>query len=234
MAKFTRRFIEYADKYHALHRHAKIEVDWDAYTKNANNPDETVRAVHIYTENLVLSSAHENDTSTAHRLLYSDPDVMHLYGGGLKDMDETESWMKTWHERWKQHNPFAGFTALTRETDTFVGNTMACASFGNDVELVYSIAKNFQGKGYGKEVAGTMTFDWIQYLIESHFRMRGCDAVENVIATAHPENIASIRILEGLGLECYDTAEKYAAPRNYYKMALVEALGNSGDTAVDA
>ena len=231
MPQFTERFLQYAEKYHAKYTPPTIEVDWDGYTKNASNPDETARAVHIYTEHLVLSSAHVNDTDNAHKFVYSDSDVMRLYASGATyNFGEVKSRMQKWQGRWMEKNPCTGFTVQIKGTDEFAGNAIVIALEENKgVELACSLAKHWHHKGYAKEASGAVAFDWIKYLIDGDFHTPNGNAIENVVATVHPENKYSIKILESLGLECCGISEKYDAPRNYYKIAIVEPMGDSFD-----
>ena len=235
MPKFTQQFNEYQEKYHAKYNPAQIEVDWDVYTKNPDNPDETARAVYIYTERLVLSSACANDAEEAHTHIYSDPKVMRLFGDGTtQTLDVIKTRMTTWHDRWKAENPFSAFVVRTKE-DEFVGHVLTGRFAEKETtELVCANSLKVQQHGYAKEYAGAGVFDWIPYVIDNEFTLPNGESLKNVAATAHPTNIGSIKILENtLGLEYYKTEEKFGAVRNYYKMKIVEEMGDVADAFVE-
>ena len=241
MTKFTERFLEYSEKYHAKYPSTKIEVDWNVYTKNPSNPDETARAVHIYTENLELSSIHVNDTDNSYKFLYSDEEVMKFYGPGKPWPTEfVTAWMETMQARWESKNPISGFVIQVEDKDEFVGNVSLAEGSrqqhqDDSVVLVYSIAKSFHGKGYGKESIGAVTFDWMKYAIENDLHMSNGSAIKNVVATVDPQNIPSIRILQGLGLEYEKTEFKkeWNTDRAHYKMDIVEEMGGVAASVVD-
>lgn len=45
---FTDRFQDASNVFHGKYRPSEISVDWDAYTKNREKPDETGHVAYIY------------------------------------------------------------------------------------------------------------------------------------------------------------------------------------------
>ncbi|MCM3587442.1 GNAT family N-acetyltransferase [Mesobacillus maritimus] len=65
------------------------------------------------------------------------------------------------------------------------------------IDLGYSIVPSYQGKGYATEMGKAMV-EW----------GRSNSAVQKVIATCHPENLASIRVLEKIGFHVTKQTEE--------------------------
>lgn len=106
----------------------------------------------------------------------------------------------------------AGFVVRRRETDGFIG--MVSLEFdGGDAILGYLIAREAWGEGYGGEAA--------RAVVDYGFRDRG---VSRLLAAAVPENAASRRILESLGMKrtekVLEDAPARGAPNWVYRYVL--------------
>jgi ribosomal-protein-alanine N-acetyltransferase len=91
------------------------------------------------------------------------------------------------------HYTFRHFFAITRRgTDEIIG---FCGVGGigydrNENEIFYSIGKAYWGKGYATEAATAV----LKYAFD---RLN----LENIIGVVHPENIASRKVMEKIGLK---------------------------------
>jgi RimJ/RimL family protein N-acetyltransferase len=81
------------------------------------------------------------------------------------------------------------YAVCLKDTDKVIGNLYFSEQEFGTWELGYVFNANYQGKGYASEAAAA--------LLEDAFRNRG---VRRVIAMCNPENAASWRLLERLGM----------------------------------
>lgn len=106
----------------------------------------------------------------------------------------------------------AGFVARHRITNAFIG--MVGLEFdGGDAILGYLVARSAWGKGYGGEAA--------RAVVDYGFRERG---ITRLLAAAVPENTASHKILETLGMtrteKVLEDAPARDAPNWVYRYVL--------------
>jgi [ribosomal protein S5]-alanine N-acetyltransferase len=84
---------------------------------------------------------------------------------------------------------------------------------GADAEIGYSLNPEFWGQGYGTEAALRL----IEYLKDER-------QVRRVFATSRPENAASIRIMEKLGMRQVDCYRKNVLIRGEWRDTLVFSM----------
>ncbi len=89
---------------------------------------------------------------------------------------------------WGQDQDYSWVMATLTE-DRAIGG-VRCHISGNAAEIGFLLNRRFWGQGYAGEAAGAV-MDWLFSLPE----------IDRVWATCDPENAASIRVLEKLGLE---------------------------------
>jgi RimJ/RimL family protein N-acetyltransferase len=94
-----------------------------------------------------------------------------------------------------------------RETGAFVGHCGLVVNEPPDVELVYALARAFQGRGLATEAAACVT--------AFAFGPAGLDALT---ALVFPENAASARVLAKLGFARDGDAERFGARLDRYRL----------------
>jgi ribosomal-protein-alanine N-acetyltransferase len=119
--------------------------------------------------------------------LYADLEVMHYIG--VRNRDETKVALAAMVDHWGEHG--FGVWALTeRETGRFVGRCgLRRVAEVPDVELAYTLHKEFWGKGLAAEAS--------RAAFRFGFETVG---VDRIIAFAVPDNRASTRVMEKLGM----------------------------------
>lgn len=142
----------------------------------------------IETERLRLRRFVETDVDAINRLR-ADADFMrHL--GNAESRDETASWLRYVSGFW-QYN--AGFWAVvSKETNQTIGwsGTWSLLEFDiGTVEIGYAVGREFWGGGLATEAA--------QAALAFAFEVRRAEAV---CAVAAPENAASLRVMQKLGM----------------------------------
>ena len=156
----------------------------------------------LETERLILRRINENDTDSVFAMR-RDADVMRFIREP-QNLAETENWIRLVSSRWKTDK--LGFCGVfEKATGKFLG---WCGVWRlketNELEIGYAIAGRFWNRGYATEAARA----FLRYAFENI-------KPDLVTAVAEPENIASRRVMEKLGM-------KYALTGNFYNRRLVQ------------
>jgi RimJ/RimL family protein N-acetyltransferase len=144
--------------------------------------------------------------------MFSDPQVMRYVADGKPAGREVaEKALTSVIDHWRRHG-FGRWAAEDKETRQFVGFGGLRSLFGMP-EVVYHFAPAHWGKGLATELGRAS----LRYGFEEH-------RFEKIVAIAKPENAASIRVMEKLGMHYemntryYDIdVVQYALARKEYK-----------------
>lgn len=164
--------------------------------------------VTVVTKNLQLKSLNQMEKSyliECYTALLANPQNIGLYGGGNPwGTSQIEEFISTEQQKWIDNQAFGIFAVFNRENGAFVGtlNTKgvkdeyACVGTGhsNVTEIGYVIDKMFWGRGYGTEMA-IASKKYIKHTIAQLHSEGIKDTPKEIVATVHPDNIASKKIL---------------------------------------
>jgi [ribosomal protein S5]-alanine N-acetyltransferase len=124
--------------------------------------------------------------------LFADPEVMRFYGDG-RTLNATEAAAKRafFTEHWQQHGFSLGAIVDTTSNQLmgFGGLAWSWWQPTKSVFLSFLLAPHCWGRGLGTEFAAAA--------LEAGFRQL---RLERIVATVHPSNLASHRILEKIGM----------------------------------
>ncbi|MFO7323328.1 MAG: GNAT family N-acetyltransferase [Chloroflexota bacterium] len=157
----------------------------------------------LTTERLLLRHFRADDLAAYHTAIYDDPEVMrYLPGGAPRPIERAREVMDYLEASWQQFD-FGGFALCLRDDDRLIGHIgLLKISRANpptdEVELFYAIARPFWGRGYITEAA--------RAVIDDGFGRRG---LERIVAVAVPENTASRRVMEKLGMTFLGLTRRY-------------------------
>lgn len=134
---------------------------------------------------------------------------------------ESFDWIKMVSGRW--NNEKLGFCAVVeKRTKKFLG---WCGIWRlnetGEIEIGYAIEKENWGKGYATEAAG----EFMRYAFEQV-------SAEKLVAVARPENAASRRVMEKLGMKHVRTGEFYKQILVQYAMSREEYLNRHSESNV--
>ncbi|MCA9907457.1 MAG: GNAT family N-acetyltransferase, partial [Anaerolineae bacterium] len=122
--------------------------------------------------------------------------MRYLPGGVTKARAETVAELQGYIDHGAAYG--YGFEALIeRATGAFVGD-VGLDHLDDQVAIGYTLGSAFWGKGYATEAARavlTYSFDVLK--------------LDTIIAVAEPENAASLRVLERLGMSYAGTTDRY-------------------------
>jgi len=151
----------------------------------------------LETERLILRPLDESDAREIFAMR-SDADVMRFIREPQKNIGESIDWINLVSSRWADEK--TGFCAvIERRGKKFVGwcGVWRLEETG-ETEIGYAVAKKFWGKGFAAEAARR----FLEYAFAE------LDA-ERVVAVARPENAASIRVMEKIGMSFVRTGKFY-------------------------
>ena len=139
--------------------------------------------------------------------MFSDAQVMRYVADGKPAGREVaQKALTSVIDHWRRHG-FGRWAAEDKQTRQFVGFGGLRSLFGMP-EVVYHLATAYWGKGLATELGQAS----LRYGFEEH-------RFEKIVAIAKPENAASIRVMEKLGMH-------YEMNTSYYDIDVVQyALG---------
>jgi RimJ/RimL family protein N-acetyltransferase len=139
----------------------------------------------------------------------ADPDVMKYIGPGrAESLTEVQIKLNAVIAHWEQH-AFGQRALIEKATGRLIGWCgFAYLENTEDVEIGYGLAKSHWGKGLASEAAAAT----LKYGFEELTLAR-------IVAVAWPHNIASIRVLDKLGMKYVKQARFYNADVAYFAIS---------------
>ena len=137
--------------------------------------------------------------------MYGDRETMRWIGGGdaySKSLEESEARLGRLIDHQERHG-FSLWAVTERASGSVIGDCglILLAHRGPEVELGYRLGKPYWGRGYATEAAGA----WLAHGF-------GELGLERIVAVTHPENVASRRVLEKIGMR-FDGPTLYEGAR---------------------
>ena len=157
------------------------------------------------TERLVFREMTEADLEPMATLL-GDPEVMTYYAHP-KDRAEALEWIR-WNERLYREHGFGLWVIELRETGEFVGDcglTPQEVEGVIDIEIGYHVRHSLQQRGYATEAAAA-----------SRDFARDKLGLSRLIAIIHPDNVASQRVAEHIGLTLEREVDRHSGRKRIY------------------
>jgi RimJ/RimL family protein N-acetyltransferase len=149
----------------------------------------------IETERLLLRMIRPDDLDDL-AALFADPDVVRYVGDGKPaDRDEAAVALQSILKHWQTHG-FGRWAAADKHTGKFVGFGGLRSLFGTP-EVVYHLTRENWGKGYATELGNAA----LRFGFDREF--------ERIVGIAKPQNTASIRVMEKLGMRFEKNATYY-------------------------
>lgn len=143
----------------------------------------------LETERLVLRPYRWDDLDDLHAM-FSDPEHMRWYPEPFA-LEGTRAWLERTFERYR-NDGFGLWIVVERGSGRFLGTagpTLQVVDGANDVEIGWHTVPGRKGEGIAPE-AGAAARDWVFANLD----------VDHVISLVRPENVASCRVAEKLGM----------------------------------
>lgn len=151
----------------------------------------------------------------------SDPEVMKYVGdGSIRNHHQmlVELDMLISHYTRK---PGLGIWALeSKDSCSFIG-AAGLAYYDNttEIELGYRILKEYWNKGYATEAANSILKYGFEVL-----------RLKKIVSSAHPENLASRKVMEKTGMKLIDHRFQYSCMQAYYEIAAADFIDQVRDS----
>jgi len=151
-------------------------------------------------------------------VIRSDPEVMRFIGTGQpQSAGQVREGLGHIQSVWKQHG-FGRWALIHKPDKKLIGWCgLAFLDKTSEIEIGYGIAKEFWGKGLTTEAAAAT----IRYGFEVL-------KLNRIVAVAMPENIASRRVMEKIGMRYEKTGHWYDAELVYYVISQDEYEPGAG------
>lgn len=150
-----------------------------------------------------------SDVAAAHRV-YSDARVMRWVGAGpVHRLEQTEAMVRQYIDHQNRHG-FSFWVVTERQSGRLIGDS-GLYTRDVEIELGYTLAHEYWGKGYGSEAA--------TICIESAFANLGA---REVVALIRPENERSIALVARLGFAPDGEVMVHGAPHTLYRLSREE------------
>ena len=157
--------------------------------RSTPSPSQGSEDLRIVTDRLELRPLAFADLGALHEL-YGDPDAMRYMGGPTASVDESELRLQGLLEHQERHG-FSRWAVLERGGASVLGEA-GLTLFelrGPDIELGYRLKTPYWGRGYATEAASA----WVAHGFDEL-------GLRRIVGVAHPENGASQRVLEKVGM----------------------------------
>lgn len=166
----------------------------------------------LETARLILRPFSEKDVDSIFAMR-SDADVMRFIREPQKHRGEAENWISLTSSRWKDEK--IGFCAvIEKSSGKFVG---WCGLWRlketDEVEVGYALIKDFRGLGYAVEASEALLIYGFEEL-----------NLKEIVAVARPENRASWRVMERLGMTYDYTGKFYDSDLVHYSITREEFI----------
>lgn len=157
------------------------------------------------TERLILRKMDGGDADAVYAMR-SDAEIMRFIREP-QNRRETDSWIKLVSSRWQDEKIGLG-AVLEKSSKKFIGwcGLWRLIETG-ETEIGYALDKKFWRKGYATEAAAR----YLQYGFEEL-------NLEKIVAVARPENKASRRVMERLGMTLDGIGEFYGRDLVHYSI----------------
>lgn len=157
--------------------------------------------VSIIANQLTFRSLNQDDESITtynySKLLGDLENVKVFCSGNPWSIDEVESFIKA-----NNHSLFSAYEKITGQFVGYIGIELIANEFEktgkghkNVVEIGYILDKAFWGRGFGTEMA-IVAKKYIKHAVAAGVFDKALESPQEIIASVHPENIGSIKILK--------------------------------------
>ena len=155
----------------------------------------------VETRRLLLRALDERDAPSA--TFYADPDVMRYIPRGHWERDDVgrkfTKMLEIVGERWRQDG-FGMWGIVLKDTGVLIGHCgLQRLENGDEIEVYYLLDKPYWNRGIATEAASAV------------LRFGASRGLTKIVAVAFPDNLASQRVMEKIGMTFAGRAHHYGA-----------------------
>jgi ribosomal-protein-alanine N-acetyltransferase len=154
---------------------------------------------------LTLRPFREQDAKALHRILAEDGILRFFPNPYPPSLDRVQNLIASQLKHWVEHG-FGWWAVETRNRQALIGwNGLQCLPDTQEIEIGYLLSKAFWGKGLATEAATAgLRFGFENLELES------------IVGVVHPENAASQRVLQRIGMSFVNEAEYFGMKVHRY------------------
>jgi RimJ/RimL family protein N-acetyltransferase len=176
--------------------------------------------VEIETNRLFIRSYRETDFEDC-VLLYGDKLITKYFDhGNPRNRNQVRELIQERGDKYfSTGKPFGLFSVYLKESMDFIGQVDFIPSDeAGVVEIGFILHDRYHNQGLCTEAVSSLVFDYTE-LLNRDDRIE-CDdlPVNKIIATAHPKNKSSRRVLEKLGMTLDKIQDRFGAPRLWFSI----------------
>lgn len=155
--------------------------------------------------------------------LYSDKEITKYFDHGKpRNSQEIFEFVQERGSRYfERGKPYGLFSIFLKDISIFIGQVdLVPTDNPGEVEIGWIFHKEFQNKGYCSEAVLEFLIPLVIKIQKQGFKSNNL-IINRVIATAHPDNLPSNKIIQKAGLSFYQSQLRYGGnPRNWYCLNL--------------
>ncbi|UZR95266.1 GNAT family N-acetyltransferase [Chondrinema litorale] len=143
----------------------------------------------------------------------SDPEIMKYVGdGSVRNKEQMKQELEMLISHYTRKPGLGIWATVLKETNTFIGASgLVYYDDTPEIEIGYRMLKEHWNKGYATEAS----FGLLKY----GFEIMG---LKKLVSSAHPENMASRRVMEKIGMTYIHHCFQYGCIQAYYEITLEE------------
>ncbi|MDR1366229.1 MAG: GNAT family N-acetyltransferase [Holosporales bacterium] len=166
----------------------------------------------ITTKRLILVQSDEDDRELLIQI-FQNPEIMRTLSRVERFSDkEFELILHNWTKSVGSANPFGGYLAYEKASDSFIGFVALEYITGtrpDRANISYAVLKEFRGKGYGFEMASAIMNHMLPQALGKGMKLPNGVAIRAITGNMVQQNLASKKILEKLGFEFLHDTESH-------------------------
>jgi RimJ/RimL family protein N-acetyltransferase len=154
--------------------------------------------------------------------LYGDERLTKYFDyGRARSRDEIEDLIdQIGHKYFENAEPYGLFSLFNNNNMTFIGLLdLIPTEEPGTLELGCILYREFHNQGLPLEACRAFTYDYVKELNRRGFKCKGVP-ISKVIATAHPKNYASQRLIKNLGMTWDKEQDRFGNPRFWYSCTI--------------
>jgi [ribosomal protein S5]-alanine N-acetyltransferase len=175
--------------------------------------------VEIETGRLFICSYRDSDFENCVSL-YSDKEITKYfdYGNARTRNEVTAIVQEKAIKYFSQGKPFGLFSIFRKNDMAFIGQIDLLPSEEPGVlEIGFILHKQYQNQGFCTEAAKALIFEYVEELNSKAFKYNGIP-ISKIIATVHPENKSSRKLLQKIGMTLNKIQERFGNIRLWYSI----------------
>jgi len=200
---------------------ASVELSEDLHGVVISYEDSGRIAVSIDTPRASIHS-YQGDDFEDYVALLSDPRIVLFYDEGVpKERSQIQEALRIAEKTgFSSGRPFGFFSLFEKESGQFMGLLDFLATDCEGVfEIGIALLRKFQGRRFVNEILNSFLGNYIEF-INQNSEQFDWPSVKTIIATSHPRNLASKRLIEEFGFKYQTSQPRFGNPRLWYALAI--------------